>query len=68
MPPAGYTQIPRNALYVRNSDGSGPYYLSAAGVMTAFSFPVGGGGGASSGELDFGVASQSGLWALFEDI
>jgi hypothetical protein len=36
VPPAGYTQLPHNALYVRNSDGSGPYYLSAAGVITVF--------------------------------
>lgn len=36
--PTGYTQIPRNALYVKNSDGSGPYYLTAGGVMTAYLF------------------------------
>jgi hypothetical protein len=65
MPPAGYTQIPRNALYVRNSDGSGPYYLSAVGVMTAFSSAAGG----DSPSTDFSNANNSQYIALlFQDL
>lgn len=29
--PAGYLQIPSTGLYVRENDGSGPYYLDANG-------------------------------------